>query len=205
LDERALRDRAKGTVAFAGVVDDGRLTSFEARIAQGAWSATLDRLRESAAGNTEGIEQLTGTKPTLSDFELLDVQGVRSGRYKTTLNFGGKTFYSLTYVLPAADCRAYLSYSSDARDFDRHLSEFVDVVEHARAASGGTFLPPFPPGYLVLAGLLVDAVVTMAAATTPAPPDPEPDEEPAIPERPRRRRRSRTRNADARPLPDDAS
>jgi len=172
LNADAIRESAKGAAAFAGIVDEGRVTSFEARIARGPWEASLERLRESAQTNTEEIEGVLGVKPEFTDYELVELQGVLSGKYKATLRFPGRTMYNMTYVLPAADCRAFLTYVADARDYEKHVGEFVDVVQHARSPSGTGLVPPFPPAYLPVGGVLVGAIVTLAMAIGQAPAGP---------------------------------
>ncbi len=170
LDAAAIRAGSPGAASIGAVVDEGRPSIFLTSLATGTWTATLDHLVRAAEKQAEGVHAATGVRPEIGHYELLEVQGVLSGKYLAIIRFADETRVVLSYILPGRASKAWLVYSADERDYSKHLPEFLQLVEHAR--QDWVFVFPFRPMYLVLAGLLIAGIVTMVCATKQPPPLP---------------------------------
>ena len=153
--------RAMGSAAVGAVRDDDRLSFIEVRVMEGPWSPSLARLEETAQRMRPAAS--SGEQLEVGGYEIVEVNGVESGRFTATSKAGDLTRRSLVYVLPAGASRAYLAYNADERDYEKHLPAFQAMVERARLTAPLPTLP-FSPFYLVIGVALLQGIVTWATA-----------------------------------------
>ena len=155
-----LAARMAESTRAAAISDEGRVSFFEARISHVPFDAKIDTLSKIASDHVQGLGNVAGAEPVVSEIELVPFAGAQAGRYTVTLTNRVRAVKTKVYVLPSRTSRAVLVYTADARDYESHLPDFERAVAEVTGVAPRIPPPQFLPGLAIL----VTGVATMALA-----------------------------------------